>query len=172
MLRQDPVECLFSFICSSNNHISRIQGMVERLCHTLGPRLVTIQDTHYHDFPTLQALAGKTLSNKSSSYTYYQNWHQHITIYYEGSCGAFYALVVSHNRISVCCVVTDSGIEARLRELCFGYRARFVQQSAQLILDTHSPDWLQQLRSTPYEEAREALRTLPGVGLKVTFFTY
>ena len=23
MLRQDPVECLFSFVCSSNNHISR-----------------------------------------------------------------------------------------------------------------------------------------------------
>ena len=61
MLKQDPVECLFSFICSSNNHISRIQGMVERLCFTLGPRLVTIQDTHYHDFPTLQALAGKTV---------------------------------------------------------------------------------------------------------------
>ncbi|XP_012694187.1 N-glycosylase/DNA lyase isoform X2 [Clupea harengus] len=118
MLKQDPVECLFSFICSSNNHISRIQGMVERLCFTLGPRLVTIQDTHYHDFPTLQALA-------------------------------------------------DSGVEACLRELSFGYRARFLQQSARLILDTHSPDWLQQLRSAPYEEARDALRTLPGVGLKV-----
>ena len=26
MLRQDPAECLFSFICSSNNHISRIHG--------------------------------------------------------------------------------------------------------------------------------------------------
>jgi N-glycosylase/DNA lyase len=26
MLRQDPLECLFSFICSSNNHISRITG--------------------------------------------------------------------------------------------------------------------------------------------------
>ncbi|GFH08980.1 WD_REPEATS_REGION domain-containing protein, partial [Haematococcus lacustris] len=25
MLRQDPLECLFQFICSSNNHISRIQ---------------------------------------------------------------------------------------------------------------------------------------------------
>ena len=24
MLRQDPVECLISFICSSNNHITRI----------------------------------------------------------------------------------------------------------------------------------------------------
>ncbi|XP_041941892.1 N-glycosylase/DNA lyase [Alosa sapidissima] len=118
MLKQDPVECLFSFICSSNNHISRIQGMVERLCHTLGPHLLTIEDTHYHDFPTLQALA-------------------------------------------------DNGVEACLRDLGFGYRARFLQQSARLILDKHSPDWLHQLRGAPYEEAREALRTLPGVGVKV-----
>lgn len=36
MLRQDPVECLFSFICSSNNHISRIHGMVERLAAQYG----------------------------------------------------------------------------------------------------------------------------------------
>jgi N-glycosylase/DNA lyase len=28
LLRQDPVETLFSFICSSNNHIRRITGMV------------------------------------------------------------------------------------------------------------------------------------------------
>ena len=40
MLRQDPAECLFSFICSSNNHISRIHGMVERLCARTGPKLV------------------------------------------------------------------------------------------------------------------------------------
>ena len=39
MLRQDPVECLFQFICSSNNHISRIHGMVERLCHAYGTPL-------------------------------------------------------------------------------------------------------------------------------------
>lgn len=36
MLRQDPLECLFSFICSSNNHISRIHGMVERLASNYG----------------------------------------------------------------------------------------------------------------------------------------
>jgi hypothetical protein len=40
MLRQDPVECLFQFICSSNNHISRIHGMVERLCSTYGSPLL------------------------------------------------------------------------------------------------------------------------------------
>lgn len=31
--------CLFQFICSSNNHIRRIHGMVERLCRNYGTRL-------------------------------------------------------------------------------------------------------------------------------------
>lgn len=58
MLRQDPTECLFSFICTSNNHISRIQGMVERLCQALGSPLCQLDQTPYHDFPSLSALAG------------------------------------------------------------------------------------------------------------------
>ncbi|KAJ8265152.1 hypothetical protein COCON_G00142510 [Conger conger] len=104
MLRQDPTECLFSFICTSNNHISRIQGMLD--------------GTPYHDFPTLQVLA-------------------------------------------------DSSVESCLRNLGFGYRARFLQQSARQIMDTHDLDWLDSLRSVPYLQAQEALRSLPGVGLKV-----
>lgn len=59
LLRQDPVECLFSFICSSNNNITRISGMVERLCQAFGPRLVQLDDITYYGFPSLQALAGK-----------------------------------------------------------------------------------------------------------------
>ena len=39
IMRQDPTECLFQFICSSNNHISRIHGMVERLCSKYGTPL-------------------------------------------------------------------------------------------------------------------------------------
>lgn len=27
MLRQDPVETLFAFLCSQNNHITRIHGL-------------------------------------------------------------------------------------------------------------------------------------------------
>ncbi|XP_056130162.1 N-glycosylase/DNA lyase [Lampris incognitus] len=118
MLRQDPTECLFSFICTSNNHISRIQGMVERLCQSLGTLLCCLDQTSYYDFPSLSTLA-------------------------------------------------DSSVEACLRDLGFGYRARFLQQSAKQILDTHGPQWLQGLRSVPYLQARDALRTLPGVGIKV-----
>ena len=39
MMRHDPVECLFHFICSSNNHISRIHGMVNHLCVAYGTKL-------------------------------------------------------------------------------------------------------------------------------------
>ncbi|XP_030278144.1 N-glycosylase/DNA lyase [Sparus aurata] len=118
MLRQDPTECLFSFICTSNNHISRIQGMVERLCQTLGAPLCQLDQASYYNFPSLSALA-------------------------------------------------DNSVEACLRDLGFGYRARFLQQSAKQILDTHGLQWLEGLRSAPYLQARDALRTLPGVGTKV-----
>ncbi|XP_059796321.1 N-glycosylase/DNA lyase isoform X2 [Balaenoptera ricei] len=119
LLQQDPVECLFSFICSSNNNIARITGMVERLCQTFGPRLLQLDDVAYHGFPSLQALTGPQ-------------------------------------------------VEAQLRKLGLGYRARYVSASARAILEERGGlPWLQQLRKAPYEEAHKALCTLPGVGTKV-----
>nr|XP_051687938.1 N-glycosylase/DNA lyase isoform X2 [Oryctolagus cuniculus] len=118
LLRQDPVECLFSFICSSNNNITRIAGMVERLCQAFGPQLTRLDDVTYHGFPSLQALAGPE-------------------------------------------------VEARLRKLGLGYRARYVSASARAILEEQGGlAWLQRLREVPYEEAHKALCALPGVGTK------
>uniref|UniRef100_A0A2K5SBX2 N-glycosylase/DNA lyase n=1 Tax=Cebus imitator TaxID=2715852 RepID=A0A2K5SBX2_CEBIM len=119
LLRQDPIECLFSFICSSNNNIARITGMVERLCQAFGPRLIQLDDVTYHGFPSLQALAGPD-------------------------------------------------VEAHLRKLGLGYRARYVSASARAILEEQGGlAWLQQLREASYEEAHKALCNLPGVGTKV-----
>ena len=60
MLRQDPVECLFSFICSSNNHISRIHGMVEKLCSRYGTALrLTIESSEEPNPPKEATPAGK-----------------------------------------------------------------------------------------------------------------
>ena len=52
ILRQDPVETIFSFIISQNNHIPRIKGIIERICEALGENM----GDHFA-FPTVEALA-------------------------------------------------------------------------------------------------------------------
>lgn len=118
VLRQDPVENLFAFICSSNNNIPRISGMVETLCQTYGERLGELNGVDYYTFPDIKDLTG-------------------------------------------------AGVEQRLRAMGFGYRAKFINQSACYILQHHDRTWLESLRSISYEEAHKALCQLPGVGAKV-----
>ncbi|XP_011853989.1 PREDICTED: N-glycosylase/DNA lyase [Mandrillus leucophaeus] len=63
---------------------------------------------------------------------------------------------------------TGPEVEAHLRKLGLGYRARYVSASARAILEEQGGlPWLQQLREASYEEAHKALCTLPGVGTKV-----
>lgn len=52
ILRQDPIEAIFSFIISQNNHIPRIKGIIERICVTLGEDM-----GEYHAFPSVEKLA-------------------------------------------------------------------------------------------------------------------
>jgi N-glycosylase/DNA lyase len=122
LLRQPPVECLFAFICSSNNNVKRIAGMVDRLCVAYGTQLGTDGWGHSHwAFPTLQQLA--------------------------------------------------SADEARLRDLGFGYRAKFITGAAQQLLARPGGGqaWLEGLRGAgvPSAEAVRQLAALPGVGPKV-----
>lgn len=132
MLRQDPVECLFSFICSQNNHISRIHGMVNRLCELYGEQLPLKRDALSEEeaglvdvsqplyaFPTLEQLARAT--------------------------------------------------EEELRDAGFGYRARYIVGAVQQLneMPEGGKAWLLSLRNVPFDQACEALCTLPGVGPKV-----
>ncbi|RMX67822.1 hypothetical protein KXD40_000634 [Peronospora effusa] len=59
IVRQDPVECLFSFICSSNNNIARIQGMVDKLKATYGDLIYKEEGRHFYAFPSVDTLAAK-----------------------------------------------------------------------------------------------------------------
>ncbi|KAK1934592.1 N-glycosylase/DNA lyase [Phytophthora citrophthora] len=61
IIRQDPVECLFSFICSSNNNIARIQGMVDKLKATYGDLIYTDAEEQqcFYEFPSVDTLAAK-----------------------------------------------------------------------------------------------------------------
>ncbi|KAL5011314.1 hypothetical protein ScPMuIL_009865 [Solemya velum] len=64
ILRQDPVETLFAFICSSNNNISRISSMVDKLCLHYGERIANVEQTQYYSFPSISSLAGSGLEEK------------------------------------------------------------------------------------------------------------
>ena len=46
VLRQDPIECLFSFIISSNNNISRIALILNRMRAAYGTPLLTLPCFH------------------------------------------------------------------------------------------------------------------------------
>ncbi|RKO87967.1 DNA glycosylase, partial [Blyttiomyces helicus] len=62
MLRQDPVENAFSFICTSNNNIARITLMIDKLCERFGqpvgiPPSALTGDYIFYSFPTVTTLA-------------------------------------------------------------------------------------------------------------------
>ena len=56
ILRQEPWETLCSFIISQCNNISRIKGIVERLCENFGDP-VEFEGATYYTFPTAQRIA-------------------------------------------------------------------------------------------------------------------
>ena len=65
--------------------------------------------------------------------------------------------------------LTDESVSTRLRELGFGYRAEYVQRTAQILCEEHEdPEaYLLGLRALSVEEARTELLKLCGVGPKV-----
>ncbi|XP_022993891.1 N-glycosylase/DNA lyase OGG1 isoform X2 [Cucurbita maxima] len=56
VLRQDPLECLIQFLCSSNNNIGRITKMVDYIS-SLGNHLGNIGGFDFHEFPSLERLS-------------------------------------------------------------------------------------------------------------------
>lgn len=138
ILNQDAWETLIAFICSSNNNISRISQMVQKLCTHYGPYVGSIEGEPFHDFPGPEALSG-------------------------------------------------SEVEGHLRQLGFGYRAKYIAETAEIVSAFHRPGWLLRLRNSAcaalgdsaipdderdsepatYRAAHDALIQLPGVGPKV-----
>ena len=119
LLKQDPLETLIAFICSSNNNVPRISLMMNRLCQRYGHPLGHHSGIDHYTLPSLETLAGEET-------------------------------------------------EGELRALGFGYRAKYIHQTARLITGSYGGvEWLHSLRGRPYSEAWRELQQLPGVGGKV-----
>jgi N-glycosylase/DNA lyase len=65
ILKQEPFECIISFICSSNNNIERIRGMLENFRKTYG-NLIYEDEVYgkFYSFPELQDFSSKLLEEK------------------------------------------------------------------------------------------------------------
>ncbi|KAG0730566.1 N-glycosylase/DNA lyase [Chionoecetes opilio] len=64
--------------------------------------------------------------------------------------------------------LAGEGVEETLRAQGFGYRAKFIHKSAQMIMERGGEAWLHSLRSLTYEECHDQLITLHGIGAKVS----
>lgn len=117
VLRQDPVECLFSFICSSAAPLHRIRRNITQLCRYYGDSFAADSRQTYYAFPTIEAIAE---ANQDQLYGF--------------------------------------GL---------GYRAKFLKQASREVLKYGGAPWLHSLRSTKYDQAKQALMSLPGVGAKI-----
>ncbi len=54
LLRQEPFECLLSFICSANNNIARITDMLQRFRERYGALLHVQGERRYYAFPSAE----------------------------------------------------------------------------------------------------------------------
>jgi len=119
ILRQEPVENLFSFICSSNNNISRITKMIEKLCSSYGNKIAEIEGKEYFSFPAIEKLSG-------------------------------------------------DNIEKELREAGFGYRAKYISDTAKYLQENQIDEAkLRTYRKETYQTTKDFLLKLSGVGPKV-----
>ena len=64
-------------------------------------------------------------------------------------------------------LANNSGLEAELRKLGFGYRAGYIAKTAKQLVAAGGYQYLESLRKMPYHEAKTELLKLNGVGPKV-----
>jgi len=114
IIRQDPWECLTSYICATYKNIAAIKQMLLNLAKKFGEKK-TLDGYDFYTFPTSEKLAKTTESGLAT-------------------CG-------------------------------LGYRAKYVLETSKKIYESDFD--LEGLRKMPYQQAKKALLSLSGVGLKV-----
>ena len=114
IVRQDPWECLASYICATFKSIAAIKNMLFRLSKKFG-ECNKLDGLQFYTFPTPEEIAKGTRSN--------------------------------------------------LRECGLGYRAKYLLETSRKLIEDNLD--FDDLRIRPYQEAKNLLSNLPGVGLKV-----
>jgi N-glycosylase/DNA lyase len=108
MLQQEPWECLCAFICSSNNNIARIGQMVQALCtHYSEPLL----EYSYPAPPDALLAASPDLKSGPTRIVYHP--------------------------FPSAATLAQPGVEETLKQLSFGYRAKYIAATARALCEAH-----------------------------------
>ncbi len=143
LLRQEPWECLVSFICSSTKQIVQIQQIIALLCERFGepiPVAANVRRLHSSLRPETPDLRPNAKSEPP----------------YVGCYPAFAFPTAA--RLAACS-------EAELRTCKMGFRAPYILAAAKAVASGELN--LSRLHTLPTFEARAALMCLHGVGGKI-----
>ncbi|NBR84019.1 MAG: hypothetical protein EB141_07290 [Verrucomicrobia bacterium] len=141
LLRQEPWECLVSFICSSTKQIVQIQQIIALLCERFGEAIPVAADV-------------RRLSSNAEGAMRNAEWKAVPPDVVGDSVFAF----PSAARLAACS-------EAELRTCKMGFRAPYILAAAKAVA-TGQLD-LSLLQNLSTAEARAALMNLHGVGRKI-----
>lgn len=152
ILKQDTIETLFSFICSSNNNITRYTCIV-----------------YIHIYICVEHI-DKQICLLSNMLLFYR-----ISNMVEKLCSLFGQKICSVDNKEYYDFPTieslkKKNIENVLKREKFGYRAGYIVNTAERLSVLGGKNWLLSLQkenNIPYHTAREQLMTLPGIGPKV-----
>lgn len=194
VVRQDPWECLISFICSSNNNIARISLMLDRLRSQYGQFLCSVKIENAEGRlggseedviieyipPAIPSLipSNTVLVKEETSDDKDDDLDTPLSPLTTAQGDAQHRIFPLYSFPTVNVLATLD--ESALRSLGMGYRAKFIVNSAKLVQEktlVNNEDWLLSLRnplSTAVSETlshrkfvQSQLLQLPGVGMKV-----
>eukprot|EP01036_Dinobryon_divergens_P040966 gene40966-54249_t len=172
VVRQDPWECLVSFIVSSNNNIKRISSILDKLRATYGDWLCTLQYT-----PLQEGTDNNNNNNNTVTGSYawrvisntppmsYPSTPSLSSIESNDPINSEFRDIPLYRFPTISGLTSAS--ESDLRSLGLGYRAKFLSGSAMLVRERGGVDWLESLRMKRRLEVQTELLQLPGVGRKV-----
>ncbi len=177
LLRQEPWECLVSFICSSTKQIVQIQQIIALLCERFGEPVAVGDDVDSPPAPVGRDCFKPQLERSEAGAVSIsaEGAASQATRFARASCVGRWGSTESHPTgdagVAATAFVFPSAArlaacsEAELRTCKMGFRAPYILAAAQAVASGQLD--LAELHRLPTEHARAALVGLHGVGRKI-----
>lgn len=153
ILKQDPWETLISFICSSNNNISRISKMCHNLAEQYGKQICEFNNVKYFSFPSSADLATNVTEEELRKLGF--------------GYRAKYIIETAKKLHSERQQYLKNNKSIKLTDNIPDDDGKYTEMKQQTLLDTDDEYLTHITKNMDYEQLREYLMSFSGVGPKV-----